>query len=244
MYLSASKLAWFCGFVLGYINIIDRCRPGDLICCILSLRRAVTSILLYILRAYVCKCTWNTENKVWVSPLYVVLNICEDWMKAPEAGGDSWTAVGLRADHEVSLPWSVESCAASTVLLNASLSKGTHPADDTQLQLWVPAVRWGTQEGAAVLGPICAGAAPVWVGKVWWHCAEVPGRSWALESPPAPGWLLLQQGELPAITHMLRPKQWGHLTFKILVRRKLVSCLVFLFINVFFSYSPVTTINS
>lgn len=70
------------------------------------------------------------------------------------------------------------------------------------------------------------------------------GGSWALGSPLTPGWLLSQQGELPAITHMLWPKQRCPLTFKILIRRKLVSCLVFVLINVLFSYSLVTTINS
>lgn len=46
------------------------------------------------------------------------------------------------------------------------------PTCDTQLQLWVPAVEWGTPEGAAELGPLCAGAAPAWVSRVRWHCAE------------------------------------------------------------------------
>lgn len=166
-------------------------------------------------------------------------------MKPPETGGESSTAMGLwelTMSLHTLLSWIM--CHLHCSIERLPEPGYPHPTRDAQLQLWVPAVEWGAQEGAALLGPLCAGAAPVWEGRVWWLCAEAPGGSWALTSPPAPGWLLSQQGELPAVTHMLWSKQWCCLTFKILVRRKLVSCLVFVPINVLFSYYLVTTINS
>lgn len=111
------------------------------------------------------------------------------WRLNETSRGRSWE-LNSHGNSENS-PWGVfthpaqGNHATSTVLLNASLSKGTHSHS------WCSAAAVGTcWSGEPSKEQLClcpsAGAAPVWVNRVCWHCAEAQGESWALQSPLAP----------------------------------------------------------
>lgn len=166
-------------------------------------------------------------------------------MKPPEAGAESWTAWEL---WELTMRCLYTPCSGESRHFHCSvecLSEQGYPLPLVMLSCSCGyLLEWGTQQGAALLVSLCWSRPCVGKQGLLTLCW---GSGWELSTPVPSGTstvTLWQQGELPATTHLQCPKQWCHLTFKIRVRRKLVSCLAFVLTNVLFSYSLVTTINS